>query len=688
VRTFTTTLGGKDVTVFAPEPGTFNPDAFRLYFPQGGLYGLDMESTELGDQGVFAPDWRLRLVQFGTDGYAWVLDVDRDPVQREAAVKLLSDPTCTFASHTTIDPLAVHVGLGVDIADRYLDTFWLSMMTSGHDVAGRDLKEQTTRHIGPELARADRVLSERFCDLYNAAHPYRLGEDGQPKMTKGTAKEPPRPYKATPLKPSPKTGKAPDKVAAYGFTNVSADDPAYLTYAGLDAVAVRRVAPRLVEATRAPASLLSTERWLSGQSVRVTARGHRIDVDRLHALRTETEAVTGQAEAELLEMTDGIGPRQNAKLVDFFSAHGATWRGYPRTDSGAPSLSKKHAALLLAEPMDAEGRAAARKMLDYADRLNRLTVSQQLLDRIVTVNGITRIHGQVNTIGTVTGRMSSSGGVNMQNFSKKDRVMRGLFLPEPGHVLMSCDFAQIELRVLAALAGEIAMIETILAGGDLHTLTAELLDIARQAAKTVNFLIVYGGGGRKLAGQLGFPEGMDPEEWISTCYETVRTYWSKYPAITEYKAWAEQQDELELISGRKVPVDPDRAYANLNYMIQGSARELLAGAWQRFGVDYGRADFMWMPIHDELVLQVPEHLAERVATEVTSCMTFDFLGVPVAADPDVLLDEDGVSRWMPGDVAKGIRLAKECAARGGHTEPNHKDECTHCETKIKELIAA
>jgi DNA polymerase I-like protein with 3'-5' exonuclease and polymerase domains len=123
------------------------------------------------------------------------------------------------------------------------------------------------------------------------------------------------------------------------------------------------------------------------------------------------------------------------------------------------------------------------------------------------------------------------------------------------------------------------------------------------------------------------------------------------------------QDGVMLISGRRVPTGrmrngSSRAYANMNYLIQGSARELLVGAWHRFASKPGRAEMAWFPIHDELVLHVPEALADEVAAEVGEAMSFDFYGVPIKADADILIDRSGRSRWMTGDLAKEIRLER------------------------------
>ncbi len=638
MREFRTTLGGRPVTIVAPRRGTLDADRFRATFAGPALFGLDVESTYLVGAGHWNPAWRLRLVQVATETEAWVLRPD-DPAQADALVALLGDPMAEFCSHTQMDTVAVLRGLGADIVDRNLDTHVLAVMSSPDDTPGAsDLKTVTTRYGMPELARADAALGRRFDQLYRLAHP----EVGRRQVAKAT-------------------------LEAWGFDNIDLDDPVFLGYAGLDAIAVRRVVPALVRASQAPAHLLANERWLSRQVTRSRVIGHRVDLDRLDALQASTAAVVGRVVAEMAEATDGLKPTQGKRLIEFFTEHGADWSEHPTTKTGAPSLGDG-AAQRLTQPalqpeLDDLGRRVAELYTQHAKVLDRLRKTDAIREAVhQDADGLWRIHPTVYSVGTVTGRMSAANP-NMQNFSKTDPEMRGLFLPEPGCVLISCDFAQIELRVLAALAREAVMIEVITGNGDLHQLTADLLGITRQEAKTVNFLIVYGGGGAKLAAQLGWTRSE------SECKDIIRNYWGQYPAISDLREKLQDEtDAILLMSGRRVPVgytkDGDRRYwANLNYAIQGNARELLAGAWRRFAeTDGARLDArVWLPIHDELVVHAPEDRAEAAAQAVQQAMTFDFLGVPIVAESDLLLDREGISRWMPGDTARKIRTELEAA---------------------------
>lgn len=629
MRTFTPTLGGEPTEVFAPEPGTFDAAAFRSAFPGGALYGLDVEGLYMDDLSQFSPDFALRLIQFGTATYAWVLTLD-DPAQRAAAVELLSDLSVSFCSHTPMDVLSVATQLGVDITARNVDTRMLAAMAAPDDKrGGKDLKTLTTTHIGAELEAADKVLADRFTELWLATEPKR--------------KKPAR-----------------SVIDAYGWANIPADDPDYLTYAGLDAIACRRLADVLTPLTEAPPSLLRVETWLATEANRIQLRGMRVDQPALDALATEARRETGEAEAIVVELTGGV-PARSPKIQDWLGSHGVDWttwedRGGALTDTGKPSLAKENVQLLLGYELDSDGQRVAEQLIRFKGHQDALNKTSGLL-ALVAPDG--RIHPALNTLGTVTGRMSSTGP-NFQNFSKKDPRMRGLFLPEPGHVLMTADFDQVELRVVAALARETKMIEVILAGGDLHQLTVDELAAAgvtidRDKGKMANFLIVYGGGGRALSEQARIP--------LEDAQRIVAAHRERYQAINELaQAMGQYRDAIRTISQRRIPVTTNgygdlRTYANINYLVQSSARDLLVDAWHRFAHEFGRGSMVWFPVHDELVLQVPEDLVDQVTDEVQRCMRFDFMGVPISASAVTLIDEDGTSRWMTSKRAEAI--AKE-----------------------------
>ncbi len=653
MKTITTPFGLDEVTIYAPAVGELDLAAFTKAFPAGQLYGLDVETTWMSPVAQFAADFEIRKLQVATTRYAWVLDLD-DPDQEAAARALLTSSGTRFTSHSGMDALAVLTRLGVDITDRYVDTLVLAYMAFGDDKAGRDLKNLAERFGMPQLAQWDAALMRLFRELWVAA-----GGRANSKAS---------------------------EIEAYGWSAVSGQDDTYLTYAGLDAIAVRRLVQPVAAATRAPVALLEREMWLGGQGIRVTARGMRVDLETLHRVASHAQGEAEAVRGAFLELT-GLVPgsqhllphletvtevymnkrgRESTRPVrgddgkpvkrwapGWWARHGVDWERWgPRTPAGAPSLEGDNLKLLADHPLDAAGERALELLLRYHAIHDHLNKTKGIL---AGVDPYGRVHPTLRTIGTVTGRMSSVSP-NAQNFSKKDPTLRGMFLPEANHVLLTCDFDQVELRVVAALAKERKMIDAILAGVDLHQLTVDELaeagvTITRDTAKMTNFLIVYGGGAGALAEQAGIDYGV--------AKRIIRAWRDRYPAINALSAkLGRLTDVVRTISGRAIPVTVNkttgelRTYANINYLVQSSARELLVHAWYRLATEYGMGDRVWFPIHDELVLQCPEDQVAETVEAVQQCMRFDFMGVPISATAVVLRDEHGTSRWMTSKLAE------------------------------------
>ena len=630
--TITAQLGGTPVTIHR------GSDLADQALPPG-LYGIDVESTYMTDVGQWDPGFRVRTVQFGTETEAWVFDL-ADDLQREQAAAVLRDERCTFCSHTDMDVMAVWREFGIDISARNVDTRMLAIMADPDNNSDRDLKTLATRYGMPELEQAEAAKDARFMEMWAA-------QGGRKNAKKADVQE-------------------------YGWREIDVDDESFVVYAALDAVACRRLAPILTPATHAPPELLKVDQWLHVKANRMRMAGKRVDTDLLAEMLDEATQVTGDAKGKAMDLTGGVnigGP----KILPWLAEHGVDWsdweeRGGALTDTGNPSLAKENIRLLHDYPLDDVAREVVNQMeifKGHQDLWNKCRGVHRVLD----ADG--RMHPLLNPIGASTTARMSSSGPNMQNFSKRDPRMRGVVLPEPGYVLVTADFEQIELRVVAALAREDKMIDVIKSGGDLHDLTVDLIaergiEITRDVAKMTNFLIVYGGGAKALHEQSGIP--------IDVAQEVIRGFREQYTDITRYAQYMGMEtDAIRTVSGRRLPVTrvkgkgentgEIRAYANVNYMVQSSARELLVHGWRRLEIEHNRPGIVWWPVHDELVLQVPEDEVDAVIADVEESMTFDFRGVPVEAEAVVLRDEHGVSRWMTGKLAE--KIAKEKAEMTG-----------------------
>jgi DNA polymerase-1 len=636
MTTTTAMLGGQPVTIHLSPPIVDTP------LPQ--LLGLDVESTWMPDrgQGQFDPDFRVRTVQFGTENEAWVYDL-HDEVERSCVQTILSDPAYSFCSHTNMDVLSVWREFGIDISHRNVDTRMLAIQADPDKDDDRDLKTLATKYGMPELAEADAELMAWMRDRWVAG-------GGKRNAKKSDVEE----------------------AGWNALASMPADEwPGVFTrYAGLDAIACRRLAPLLTVATQNPPEVIRTDQWAQVRANRQQMTGKRIDMDALSVLAAEASQITGDAKSKAMDLTDGVnigGP----KIQPWFAEHGVDWSTWPGalTDKHNPSLEKDNIKLLAWYPLDEVGRAVFEEMVKFRGHQDLWNKTRDIERRVVRhEDGIYRLHPDLNVIGaTTTARMSSSKP-NVQNFSKKDPRMRGLFLPEPGYTFVTIDFAQIELRVVAALAREDVMIDVILSGGDLHQLTVDLLasmgvEIDRDTGKMGNFLIVYGGGPKALHDQAGIP--------IDIAADVVYGIRRGYPSIEMFSTYMSMETEaIRTISNRRLPVtrvkgSGDRAgdirsYANVNYAVQSAAREVLVDAWMRLERDHGRAGIVWLPVHDELVLMVPDGEVDAVIADAEDSMRMEFRGVPIEADAVVLRDRDGVSRWMTGKLAE--QIAKEQAA--------------------------
>jgi DNA polymerase-1 len=241
-----------------------------------------------------------------------------------------------------------------------------------------------------------------------------------------------------------------------------------------------------------------------------------------------------------------------------------------------------------------------------------------------------RIHTSYNQAVTNTGRLSSSDP-NLQNIpirTEEGRKIRRAFIAEKGHLLLSADYSQIELRVLAHLSEDAVFCDAFAHDEDIHTRTAsEVFDIMpglvtqemRRQAKTINFGVIYGQGAFSLAKELG----------VSTkiAKEFIDSYFERHSGARRFLdncvKQAEQNGYVTTILGRRLPI-PDiaskngniRAFAQrnaINYPIQGSAADIIKQAMVRVFErirEEGLKSRLIMQVHDELVFEVPEEEKE------------------------------------------------------------------------------
>jgi DNA polymerase-1 len=272
-----------------------------------------------------------------------------------------------------------------------------------------------------------------------------------------------------------------------------------------------------------------------------------------------------------------------------------------------------------------------------------------------------RLHTTFNQTATTTGRLSSTDP-NLQNIpirTELGREIRACFVAEPGNLLVSADYSQVELRVLAHIAGEEALREIFARGEDVHTATAgEVLGLgpdeidpgARSKAKMINYGIVYGLSGFGLADRLQI-EREEADAFIER-------YLDRFPAVREFIdrtiASATTEGYVTTLFGRRRRIPELRARNRqvrqlgerlaVNTVIQGSAADIIKVAMVRAHralAEAGLATRLVLQIHDELLFEGPAEEAERAAEIVRAEMEGAY-----ALDPPLAVDLGIGPNWL------------------------------------------
>jgi DNA polymerase I len=312
------------------------------------------------------------------------------------------------------------------------------------------------------------------------------------------------------------------------------------------------------------------------------------------------------------------------------------------------------------ETLAVDGHPLPRVVLDWRQLAKlKSTYTDALQEQINPDTG--RVHTSYAMASTTTGRLSSTDP-NLQNIpirTEEGRKIRDAFVAEPGHVLLSADYSQIELRILAHMARIDALKRAFAQGQDIHAMTASEVfgvpidgmdPMVRRQAKAINFGIIYGISAFGLARQLGISRG-DAQRFIDR-------YFERFPGIKAYmSATIEQcrtQGYVETLFGRRthIPIitsknPAERGFAEraaINAPIQGTAADIIRRAMIRLPDALAAAGLaevrMLLQVHDELVFEAPQALAQAAKPVIIEVMR-------EACSPALTLD-------VPLDVECGI----------------------------------
>ncbi|ABM63184.1 DNA polymerase I [Halorhodospira halophila] len=365
---------------------------------------------------------------------------------------------------------------------------------------------------------------------------------------------------------------------------------------------------------------------------RMERHGVRVDCDLLERQSEELAGrmaeVEQRAHEEAGEAFNLGSPKQIQEI--FFERMGLPV--IQRTPKGQPSTAES-----VLEELSARGHELPRLILEHRG-LSKLksTYTDKLPQLIHRDTG--RVHTSYHQAVAATGRLSSSDP-NLQNIpvrTPEGRRIRKAFVASPGHRLITADYSQVELRIMAHLSGDEGLRRAFEQGEDIHRATAaevfaadEVNDEQRRAAKAINFGLIYGMSAWGLGRQLGIPRD-EAQTYIDR-------YFERYPGVRAFmdraREQAREQGYVETVFGRRLHV-PEihsrnrqrREYAErtaINAPMQGTAADVIKRAMidvdallnERFPESR-----LVMQVHDELVLEVPEAQATAVGDEVRRLM--------------------------------------------------------------------
>ncbi|MGA2547554.1 MAG: DNA polymerase I [Rectinemataceae bacterium] len=397
------------------------------------------------------------------------------------------------------------------------------------------------------------------------------------------------------------------------------------------------------------------------------AEGILVDSGELRAYGVELEAELASIQADIWKDVGhefNIASTKQLQEVLFVERKLATGKKTKTGYSTDTSVLEELAALDIVPRKILRHRSLAKLKSTYVDSLAALAEASAQSGRAgATKDGTGRIHTHYSQTGAATGRLSSRDP-NLQNIPVREeegRRIRMAFTASPGNLLISADYSQIELVVLAHLSQDPGLLEAFRDGVDIHRRTASLLfgmdeaDVTpdrRRVAKTINFGVIYGMSAFRLSNELGIPRG-EAQKFIDAYFATysgVRDFIDK--AVRE----AEERGYSTTMLGRRRPIPAinsrnktEKQAAErvaVNTPIQGSAADIVKLAMLRiapaFGADTdhlkceGPKARLLLQVHDELIAEAPEAAAPSVAALMKREMEAAIeLSLPLRADVEI-----------------------------------------------------
>lgn len=420
----------------------------------------------------------------------------------------------------------------------------------------------------------------------------------------------------------------------------------YWSYGALDTILTMRLWEQFYEkcGPGKPYSLpyeleMATRRIVTSMEV----NGARVDLDYSRKKYDELIAYTESVKDWARKTYGGVSITSTVQLARLFESIGGEITEY--TPSGQKSLTKDQLAkFVIGGNPEVKNLAKAVLAQRKADKL-ATSYFLNFLDK--SIDGF--VHPSVRTLGARTGRMSITDPA-LQTLPSGEATVRRAFVPQDeDHVIISSDLDQVEFRLTAALSEDPDLIGLFLeadrTGGDAFTSimrdiyqdpTAQKSDPRRKLVKGVVYGKLYGAGPAKMALTAGVsePQMKSVVDAFDNAYPGVKRLQKNIENIGMQRLRAEGQGYVLTRTGRRLPCDDDRVYSLTNYLVQSSAAEIFKQNLIKLD-QADLTDMMVVPVHDEIVLQIPREDAAEIMPLVQQCMTTtEGWAVPLTAGVD------------------------------------------------------
>jgi DNA polymerase-1 len=533
---------------------------------------FDTETTSVS---LYAPDFSVRLIQFATVDEAWVI-----PFQQWSG--LVADVFDRFegewvAHNSRYDCGAlkredIHVPL-----EKLDDTMIMLRLAEPTQSAG--LKESAGRHVASGVAAAQKELHEAM------------------------------------------------RKQGWGWDDVPLDFPAYTFYGAMDGILTARLDQTDVAKRGRASPVYNMELEVRGACSRMEELGLKVDVELAMKASEELRRQSEEMKARVLDAL-GLTLTSNDQLGRYFLSQPEARAVMTRTTpSGKASVDKE-----TLEAISRTGGTAARVAVSAIECRKYDKLASTYFDNFVDwADADQLIHPQINTLAARTGRMSvqepALQTLPVRNTDSDAQLVRKCVIPrDDDHVIVSCDAAQIELRLISALSRDPGLIaaffEADLPGGtDFFTTSARDVyrdstlvksDGRRGTIKTFWYASAYGAGVEKMAISAGVP--VDEMRGVKQGIQDSYPGFYSFMAVNERMA-RDSGGWIETAYGRRLPVDEGKEYVATNTRIQGTAADVM----KLMIIDLAQAgfdDMMLVPVHDELVFSVPREGVEETCREI------------------------------------------------------------------------